>query len=77
MTQGTLGHSILVPKGTATMKNTKEFAENEYKARIRIKPETLELIKSQFRKLGYKSAAAFLDEIIIDYFKPNLFKRKK
>lgn len=59
------------------MKNTKEFAENEYKARIRIKPETLQTLKETYRKLGYKSAAAFLEEIVREYFKPNLFKRKK
>ncbi len=58
------------------MKNTSEFDKNPYTVRIRMKPKTLELLKTQHRKLGYKSAAAFLQAIIDDYFNPNLFKKK-
>lgn len=50
------------------------FEENEYTARIRIKPFRLTWLK-QYK--GVKSAAAFLDEILDDYIKPNLFNKKK
>lgn len=50
------------------------FEENEYTQRIRIKPSRLDWIKEY---KGQKSAAAFLDEILDDYIKPNLFNKKK
>lgn len=59
------------------MKNTKEFSKNPYSARIRLKPEKLILIKQDFRKLGYVSAANYLDAIVEEHYKPNLFKKKK
>lgn len=58
------------------MKNTRDFAENEYKARMRVKPDKHQWLRDNYRKLGYISAAALLDEIVGDYIKPNLFKKK-
>ena len=52
-----------------------EFEGNEYTAKIRIKPKRLIQIKE--KKPKDKTAAAFLDEIIDEHFKPNLFKKNK
>ena len=49
------------------------FNSNPYDKTIRIKSAKLKKLKEH----KTKSAAAFLDEIIDEYFKPNLFKRKK
>lgn len=48
-----------------------EFVNNEYTAKIRMKPKRLEQIKS--KKPKAKSAAAYLDEIIEEHFKKKLF----
>lgn len=50
------------------------YDDNKYKSRIRITPKDLDWIKKNKEK---KSAAAFLEEIIEEFRKPNLFKRKK
>lgn len=59
------------------MKNIDVFAKNEYTERQRLKKDKHQWLKDNYRKLGYKSAAALLDEIINDWIKPNLFKKKK
>lgn len=57
------------------MKQKYNFEDNEYTARARIKPDKWEWIKAN--KGTRKSAAEFLDHIIDEYMKPNLFKQKK
>jgi len=59
------------------MKNKYNFNENEYTARARLKPDKWEMIKTDAKKQGFISAAALLDHIIDDYYKPNLFKNEK
>jgi hypothetical protein len=49
------------------------FEQNEYTEKIRIKPKRLKWIKDH---KGKKTAAAFLDEILDEYIKPNLFKKR-
>lgn len=55
-------------------KDKNGFEGNDYSARIRIKPVDLDWLKGNKDK---KSAAAFLAQIIEEYRKPNLFKRRK
>lgn len=56
------------------IKDKNGFEGNEYSARIRIKPIDLEWLKTNKQN---KSAAAFLSDVIAEYKKPNLFKRRK
>lgn len=69
---------MLGTKGTAKqikMKQKYDFKDNEYTAKARIKPAQWDWIKQNKGKR--KSAAAFLEEIIEEYNKPNLFKKGK
>lgn len=56
------------------MNYEQEFEKNPYEKVVRIREKNLKLLKEC---RGKKSVAAFLDEIISEYFQPNLFKKKK
>lgn len=49
------------------------FNGNPYNKTVRIRNKYLLLLKAH----KTKTAAAYLDEVIEEYFKPNLFKKKK
>lgn len=48
--------------------------KTEFTERIRISPAMLKWVK---QNKGDKTAAAFLDEVIKEFIKPNLFNKKK
>jgi hypothetical protein len=52
----------------------KFFEKNDYTDKIRIKPEKLDWLR---KNKGTKTQAAFLDEILENYIKPDLFKKSK
>ncbi len=52
------------------------FETNEYKDKIRIKKKKLDWLKENRDKSIGQSAAAFLDEILNERIKPNLFTKK-
>lgn len=59
-------------------KNGKIMYElNDYKQKIRIKKKKLDWLKENRNKAENQSIAAFLDEILDEKIKPNLFNRKK
>lgn len=53
------------------------FETNLYKDKVRIKKQKLDWLKENRDKGKNQSVAAFLDQILEDYIKPNLFKQKK
>lgn len=54
------------------MTNKYDFGENEYSARVRIKPKDLDWLKAN---KGKKSAAAFLEELLKYIQTSNQFKK--
>ena len=51
-----------------------DFKDSRFQARIRITQDDLDWIKEN---KGQKSAAGFLESVLEEYRKPNLFKKRK
>lgn len=52
------------------------YETNDYKEKIRIKKKKLDWLRENRNKTENQSIAAFLDEILEEKIKPNLFNRK-
>jgi len=51
--------------------------ETQYSKPVKVTIKHHAWLMDQYRKQDFKSAAAFLESIIDEFIKPNLFKKKK
>lgn len=51
------------------------YENNKYIARDRTTEEDHEFLKNNYKANGFASAAAFLESIVAEHRKPNLFKK--
>ncbi len=53
------------------------YEANKYQERIRIRKDHHAWLMDNYKKAGLKSAAALNEQILDEYIKPNLFKKRK